>query len=50
MYYENEALSENGQMGTALTVYKASKKISPYNYKKELDGAISDGIKYINVK
>lgn len=50
MYYENEALSENGQTGTSLTVYKASKKISPYNYKKELDGGIPDGIKYIDVK
>lgn len=50
MYYENEALTESGQMGTSLTIYKASKKISPYNYKKELDGNVPDGIKYINVK
>ena len=50
MYYENEAFTDGGMMGKSIDIYKATKKISSYDYKKELDGGVPDGIKYIGEK
>ena len=50
MYYENEALDDGKMIGKSIDVYKATKKISPYDYKKELDGGVPDSIKYISEK
>lgn len=50
MYYEDEAYTEDGLMGKSIVIYKATKKISPIDCKKELDGGVPDGLKYINEK
>lgn len=46
MFYENDI--EGGNFGDTLTVYRAQKSVSVYNYKSEMKGGVTENIKYID--
>lgn len=50
MYYENDVDLDGGHFGDSLVVYRSEKTVESYDFKKEMNGGVTEGIKYVDIK